>query len=212
MPLEREESSPYGAWFEKQLGGYQLIFMHGGFGKIAAAGSTQYAIDRWHPELLINLGTCGGFDGHIERDEIILVDKTIVYDIIEQMGDYDAVIKHYSTNIDLSWLNEPYPQTVRRTLLVSGDRDLLAEEVTNLNERFGAVAGDWESGAIAFVAKRNSTRLLILRGVSDLVSPTGGEAYGNLALFEAKTLNILKRLIEALPQWLQAAGMMPTVN
>jgi len=207
LPDVNEQPSPYGAWFETDISGHRPVFLHGGWGKIAAAGSTQYAIDRWVPQMLVNLGTCGGFRDQIDRDEIILVEKTIVYDIIEQMGDPNDVIAHYSTDIDLSWLKEPYPQKIRRTLLVSGDRDLLAEQVAELGQRYGAVAGDWESGAIAFVARRNHIRTLILRGVTDLVGPTGGEAYGNLTLFETKTLKIMHRLVDALPLWLNAAGI-----
>jgi adenosylhomocysteine nucleosidase len=71
-----------------------------------------------------------------------------------------------------------------------------------LKERFGAVAGDWESGAIAFVAARNHIRLLILRGVSDLVGPAGSEAYGNLQYFAQATAGIFRQLLAALPQWI----------
>ena len=209
FPHDNCQTSPYGEWFTTTLARkdlqskYPIVFFHGGWGKIAAAGSTQYIIDRWKPELLVNLGTCGGFEGEIERGAILLVDRTIVYDIIEQMGDYDDHIAHYTTHIDLSWLEENYPQEVKRTLLVSGDRDLLVEEIPHLKSKFGAVAGDWESGAIAFVAARNKTRLLILRGVTDLVGSQSGEAYGNIQLFEVAAQNILDRLIQALPYWLQ---------
>jgi nucleoside phosphorylase len=66
-----------------------VLFFWGGWGKIAAAGSTQYVIDRWRPQLLVNLGTCGGFDGAIERDMVVLAIKTVVYDIVEQMGHHE---------------------------------------------------------------------------------------------------------------------------
>ena len=55
---------------------------------------------------------------------------------------------------DLTWLGAPDPSPVRRVALVSADRDLLPEEIPVLAARFGAVAGDWESGAIAWVAAR----------------------------------------------------------
>ena len=42
-------------------------FFHGGWGKISAAATAQAAIDRWQPDLLVNLGTCGGFEGRISR-------------------------------------------------------------------------------------------------------------------------------------------------
>lgn len=203
FPQVDYEPTPYGETFTAALEGRRFRFLHGGWGKIAAAGSTQYALDHYRPNLLINLGTCGGFAGQIERGEIVLVEKTIVYDIIEQMGDFDEPIAHYTTALDLSWLPQPYPLPVRRSLLVSGDRDLLAEEIPALQRRYQAVAGDWESGAIAWVAARSQARLLILRGVTDLVSSAGGEAYGNLALFEQASLSVLQRLIASLPGWIQ---------
>ena len=203
-------SSPFGPWFvvDLEVGGETepALFFHGGWGKIAAAASTQYAIDRWAPELLVNLGTCGGFEGQIERGTVILVERTVVYDIVEQMGDPEAVIAHYTTELDLAWLAEPYPQEVRRTLLVSGDRDLLAEEIPRLKAEFGAVAGDWESGSIAWVAARNDTRCLILRGVTDLVGQSGGEAYeGNVHVFVEGTRKIMRELVRFLPAWLAKA-------
>ncbi len=79
-PAARLQSSPYGEWFplEMKVGGAPtaVIFLQGGWGKIAAAASTQYAIDRWRPELLVNLGTCGGFAGEIARGEVVLVERT----------------------------------------------------------------------------------------------------------------------------------------
>jgi adenosylhomocysteine nucleosidase len=132
-----------------------------------------------------------------------LVERTIVYDIIEQMTDPHAAIAHFSTEIDLAWLGAEYPQAVRRTLLVSGDRDLVIDDIPRLKAEYGAVAGDWESGAIAWVAARNTTRCLILRGVTDLVGAEGGEAYdGNLHVFEEGANRIMRQLVQALPAWL----------
>ena len=209
FPAADLHASPYGEWFETPLpaseagsSAHRPIFFHGGWGKIAAAGSTQYAIDRWQPALLVNLGTCGGFAGQVHKGEILLVERTVVYDIIEQMGDFDAHIAHYSTDIDLSWLELPYPQPVRRTLLVSGDRDLLVADIPELARRYGAVAGDWESGAIAWVAARQGVRLLILRGVSDVVGESGSAAYGDLSYFQRSAAEIIERLITSLPGWL----------
>jgi adenosylhomocysteine nucleosidase len=209
FPDAEMQVSPYGEWFSMRsiMPGdsslIPLIYFHGGWGKISAAGSTQYVIDCWRPALLINLGTCGGFEGEIERGTIILVERTIVYDIVEQMGDFDEHIAHYTTHLDLSWLKEPFPMEVRRSLLVSGDKDLLVEEIPLLKARYHAIAGDWESGAIAFVAARNQTRCLILRGVTDLVGTSGGEAYGNIQLFKETTGLIMQRLVEALSGWVE---------
>ena len=203
--------SPFGQWFVVHLDigerDEPVLFFHGGWGKIAAAASAQYALDRWSPDLLINLGTCGGFEGEIERGTIVLAERTVVYDIVEQMGDQEMAIAHYTTDIDLSWLGGRYPQPVHRTLLVSGDRDLLVKDIPRLKAQHGAVAGDWESGAIAWVAARNRTRCLILRGVTDLVGSGGGEAYGgNIHVFVAGATEIMEELVHALPAWIARAG------
>ncbi len=198
--------SPFGEWFVQdiQLGGRPepVLWFHGGWGKIAAAASTQYVIDRWSPFLLVNLGTCGGFEGRIEKGAIVLANRTVVYDIVEQMGDPDEHIAHYSTQLDLSWLKD-YPHPVTTTLLISGDRDLIVEEIPQLQAKYGAVAGDWESGAIAWVAARNKVRCLILRGVTDLVGKSGGEAYANIEVFERGAERVFETLLDHLPDWLE---------
>lgn len=212
FPDVEPSMSPYGEWFihHVEVAGQSepVVFFHSGWGKISAAATTQYAIDRWTPALLVNLGTCGGFAGAIDRGTIILVDRTLVYDIYEQMGDHDEHIARYTTDLDLSWLSEPYPHPVQRGLLVSGDRDIRVEDIPYLRSEYGAVAGDWESGAIAWVAQHNDTRCLILRGVTDLVGTGGGEAYdGNIHVFIEGARGIIQQLIEALPAWLRVSNL-----
>ena len=108
LPGQTIENTPYGESFRQDMkvNGKELeiLFLHGGWGKIAAGASTQYAIDRWGPQQLVYLGTCDGFAGEIERGTILRVERTLVYDIFEQMGDEDAHIEHYTTDLDLSFI------------------------------------------------------------------------------------------------------------
>ncbi|MGE5379128.1 MAG: hypothetical protein ACM3XO_29060, partial [Bacteroidota bacterium] len=113
------------------------------------------------------------------------------------------VSPHYASTLDLSWLADPLPYPVRRGTLASADSDLLPEKIPLLKEK-GAIAADWESAAMAWVAQKNHTRLLILRGVSDVVHSQGSDAYHNLDVFHAKTREIMKTLFEQLPGWLRA--------
>jgi adenosylhomocysteine nucleosidase len=200
-------ASPLGSWFvlpgDGTTASASVLFFHGGWGKIAAAASTQYVIDRWHPTTIINLGTCGGFAGQIDRGTVVLANRTLVYDILEQMGDPDEAVAHYTTEIALDWLGDDLPCPVERTLLVSADRDLVPTEIEYLETRYGAVAADWESGAIAYVAARNHVRCLILRGVSDVVGATGGEAYdGTMHAFTAGAATVMMELLRQLPVWI----------
>jgi len=208
FPGQRCEKSPFGEYFFRRFDlpdktSRSVVILQGGWGKTRAAASTQFAIDRWNPGLLINLGTCGGFEGVIQRGTIILAAKTVIYDIIERMGDAEEAIKDYTTEIDLNWLKRPLPLPVLETVLVSADQDIDPKAIAVLRAKYGAVAADWESGAIAFVARRNAKRLLILRGVTDLVRETGGEAYGNIEVFRKNSETIMKALFDTLPAWLR---------
>jgi adenosylhomocysteine nucleosidase len=200
------QTYPFGEYFSVQLAGRDVVLIQGGWGKISAAASAQYALARWSPDVVVNLGTCGGFAGLIERGTVILAEQTLVYDIVEQMGDPQAAIDHYSVALDLSYLKEPYPHLVRRGLLVSADRDICPVDIPMLHTRFGAVAADWESGAIAWVCARNNTRCLILRGVSDLVSEAGGEAYQAMQVFQDGARRVMQGLLADLPDWLACCG------
>ena len=53
------------------------------------------------------------------------------------------------------------------------------------------------------MAARNKVPVLILRGVSDLVGEQGGEAYGNIAMFEAGATRVMVSLLKHLPGWLE---------
>ncbi|MCC6500123.1 MAG: hypothetical protein IT313_07640 [Anaerolineales bacterium] len=199
------EASPYGECFKTRMGAHAVEFFHSGWGKIASAGAMQYIIDHRKPDLVVNLGTCGGFAGVVEQGEILLVEKTIVYDIVELMDTLD-ISDYYASALDLSWLADPLPHRVRRALLASADSDLLPEKIPLL-KTLGAVAADWESAALAWVARKNNARLLILRVVSDTVNEAGSEAYDNLEVFKERAREIMKSIIEQLPDWLDAVKL-----
>jgi adenosylhomocysteine nucleosidase len=214
FPNETIFHSLWGEYFFKELpvgnSTEKVIFFHGGWGKVAAAASTQYCIDQWNPKYIINLGTCGGFEGEIRKYDIILVDRTVIYDIAEAMGDSQEAIDEYSTTIDLSWIGGDFPTAVTKTLLVSADKDLVPSEIPMLKSTYHAVAGDWETGAIAYTCAKNNQRVLILRGVSDLVSlEKGGEAYQKRSVFIDGTEVVMKKLLADLPRWLERCPASP---
>ena len=196
---------PYGECFNAIVGNHSPRLFHSGWGKIASAGAMQYVIDKYSPDLIVNLGTCGGLEGVVEQGDVILVDKAYVYDIVELMGDLDFV-NYYASSLDLSWLTEPYPHPARRGMIASADSDLSPEKIPLLKSQ-GAIAADWESAALAWVAQKNNAPLLILRGVSDMVSEQGGEAYDNIEIFNQRAKEIMAKLVRQLPDWLDAVQL-----
>jgi len=101
LPDGLYQPSPFGEWRcdNPDVGSVKrrIVWFNGGCGKIAAAASAQYAIDLWRPRLLVNLGTCGGIEWAVKQDNTILVERTVVYDIREEMGQYrpgDCTLLH----------------------------------------------------------------------------------------------------------------------
>jgi adenosylhomocysteine nucleosidase len=207
------QKSPYGEYIVLNKSDYDLaedtVLLHGGWAKENAAGSAQYAIDKFSPRLIINLGTCGGFEGQVSAGDIILADKTVIYDIYEKMFDPIEAINEFTSEIDLSWISEAPKLNVKRGVLVSGDSDLDPESISKLQSEYSAIAGDWESGAIAHVCKLNKTPCLIIRGVSDIVSSHSGEAYEDLNIFISRTKDIMDTLLDSFPWWIRMFNNLP---
>jgi adenosylhomocysteine nucleosidase len=199
--------TPFGECCKLTLDIWNLTLYHSGWGKISSAAVMQYVIDHHSPDLIVNLGTCGGFDGCVAQGDVILVEKTFVYDIVELM-EADDVSPYYASTLDLSWLAKSDPYPVRRGTLASADSDLLPEKIALLKEK-GAIAADWESAALAWVAQKNQARLLILRAVSDVVHMQGSDAYNNYDIFKGRTHEIMKNLFDQLPGWLDCVHLSP---
>ncbi|HEX3479357.1 MAG TPA: 5'-methylthioadenosine/S-adenosylhomocysteine nucleosidase [Kofleriaceae bacterium] len=209
LPEAPQHDAPFGEWLIHRLGGQDVVFFHGGYGKVAAAGSTQYAIDRWHPALVVNLGTCGGFGGERKVGDIVLASETTIYDIVERMGDPDEAIADFRTRLDTSAWPARLAGRVAVGPIVSADRDLDPAAVAGLAARYHTGAGDWESGAIAWVASHNHTRVLILRGVTDVIDAAGNDpTYNDLDAWQRASVAVMASLVallgDALPDLLPA--------
>ena len=211
FPGEALRDTPYGQWFLHPLGEHDVVWFHGGYGKVAAAGSTQYAIERWHPRLIVNLGTCGGFGGERKVGDIVLANETYLYDIVEMMGDPDEAIEDFHTRLDVAVWPARLRSRVAIGPIVSADRDLDPAAVDALRAKFHASVGDWESSSIAWVAARNHTRAIILRGVTDLVDAAAGDpTYHAPGAWERASIAVMGSLVDlladALADLLRAAG------
>ena len=191
-------SSPLGDWFFSQNKNDSVVFFHSGWGKTRSASATQYIIDHWQPDLVINLGTCGGLEGFTALGETLLVTNTVMYDIYERMGDSQQAINYYRAELDTEWIGTDLPENTRRAPLASADQDIDFHNFQMLTQEFGVPAADWESAAIAWVLKANGVRGLILRGVSDIITPSASETDNNHTLWRSRVESIMQKLLHDL--------------
>jgi nucleoside phosphorylase len=166
----------FAKYFEHRLGRNESIFFHSGDTKTRSAAASQFAIDTWYPDGIVNLGTCGGVAKKIKKLDIIMARKTVQYDCIIRFGEAKRLFyRPMVTKIDTSWVDlsgvstKIYPGTI-----ATADQDLDSEWREKLQKE-NVLGADWESGAISKVCELNEVKCLILRGVTDI--PNGTQSF-----------------------------------
>lgn len=165
---------PFGECFEDLIGKHRALIYESGATKTRSAAACQYIIDRWRPDAIINLGTCGGVAEGIDKGDLVLATRTFQYDVRQRFGKPSKRFdRGLTVDLDTSWVRATgYSRIIHKGLIASADQDLDYEQRRSL-ERMGALAADWESASIATVCALNGVRCLILRGVSDIPTKAG---------------------------------------
>jgi adenosylhomocysteine nucleosidase len=160
---------PFGDYFEHQIGRQDSIYYQSGATKTRGAAACQFAIDTWHPDAIVNLGTCGGVSKKVIKLDIILAKNTFQYDVIQRFGNPSGRFKKdLETTLDMSWINlTRVPTKIHIGTIASADQDLDDENRVFLQGK-KVLAADWESASIAKICELNKIKCLILRGVSDI--------------------------------------------
>lgn len=183
--------SPYGECFKTKISDFNCIFYHSGATKTRSAGACQYAIDKWVPEIIFVLGTCGGVSEDIRPLDIILAEATGQYDVIT-MKKRESIF-YEIIELDNSWINlRDFPYKLIRGFLATADKSVTAKNFHSLRES-GAHGADWETASIATVCKLNKTKCCAVRGVSDVVSQE--DVFLQLEDYKRNTSIIMKDLI-----------------
>jgi nucleoside phosphorylase len=186
---------PFGDYFEHDFGIHECILYESGATKTKAAAACQFAIDKFHPDAIVNLGTCGGVVEEIQKLDIIMADKTTQYDCIIRFGEpQELFYKPTITVIDTSWVDiSGVSRKIHKGTIASADQDLNIEWRERLRKE-NVLGADWESGAIAKVCELNRMNCLILRGVTDV--PDGTQASD----FDNNTPTVMESSLQILTQ------------
>lgn len=60
--------------------GHKIVLVKSGIGKVNAALCTQYIIDKFNPDYIINTGIAGGIAENLKVGEIVIGEKLVQYD------------------------------------------------------------------------------------------------------------------------------------
>ncbi|EMY68374.1 5'-methylthioadenosine/S-adenosylhomocysteine nucleosidase family protein [Leptospira vanthielii] len=120
---------------------------------------------------------------------------TFVYDIIEKIDNAQSAIDNYKTEIQID-PSIKFPKDIVLSNIISADQDLDPSKINKLSKSYNASAADWESASIARICHKNNIQVIILRGISDIVTSNGSIVYKNQKLFEKNSNIIMKKTLE----------------
>lgn len=177
--------------FESSLDGIRLFIAISGLGKAYAAACTQFLIDRFEVDLIVNTGSCGSVCPQIELGDIICPPAIIEYDFKSIKLGTPVLISNKN------FLNIGETFGVKGAVLGSADSNADTSEKKETLHRMGIQVADWEGASILKTAIKNNKEALILKVVTDKSSEKFVEEFlQNVSKFNKtlaeKTLLIIK--------------------
>ena len=207
MDLERIDCFSCINFYVGHAYGANIIVAVCGVGKVNSAMCTQVMINKYSPELVINIGVAGSLSSKIEVLDLVIADSVVQYDVdTSAVGDPVGMI----SGINLIHIPCDAKELIKRIFgqkagafkihygtIVSGDQFIVDEKrKRDIALRFNAIAIDMESGSIGQVCHINQVSFCILRAISD--RGDGMEYQEFLACAAEKALSALQILLTEL--------------
>jgi len=181
----------------------KIVMIKSGVGKVNAAIATQYLIDNYKIEYLINSGCAGSISEKVNIMDVVIADVVTYHDfkpirIMESYVPERGLIKPdpILVNITKDVINNIKNINYHVGVICTGDSFIEAEEMRNqINSLVGLVlAVDMESAAIGHACKINKIPFLIIRTISD--NADGVENFEEEASYQSSY--IVKEIVEYL--------------
>ena len=186
-------------WVVGKFYGRQMLLVRGGVGKVNAATSTQFLIDQFQPQLIVNLGVAGALNPELKLGGVLVTDSCQEWDFDLSALYLEALAPILPESaLSLSPILSVLASKVFTGRIITGDTFLADEKRKSaLAKKFSAVAVDMESAAMAKVASLNKIPFLVIKGISDQADGLAIVALKkNLITATANSFNILKEILE----------------
>jgi len=149
----------------------KVVIVKSNVGKVNSARVCQILIDKFNPNLIINVGTAGSVDNNLEIGDVVVANKLVQYDFdvtpfgrklgeIENIGQY--------IKVDEELLNLFKNLNVTIGCIASGDKFIVNnEEKDNIRNIFDALCIEMEGASIAQVCYLDKVPFLVIRSITD---------------------------------------------
>lgn len=172
-------------FYTGELHNRNIILVQSGVGKVNAAICTQYIIDKFSPDCIINTGIAGGLGKNLNVGDLVLGKEFVQYDFdVTAIGyalgymctgiNKDKPTVYYSDKTLINKFETALKQTAPNIkyhigVIASGDCFVSSlEKKLQIRDTFDAIAVEMEGAAIAQTANANEIPCIIVRAISDL--------------------------------------------
>lgn len=198
--------------YKGKMAGNEVILAKSGVGKVCAALNTQYIIDKYSPDYIINTGVAGGIAPDLEVGDIVIATSLVQHDFDATALGYvqgymctggdnqkptvfytdEKLIKAFENSV--SHLNST--TKIHKGVIATGDMFIgTPEKKKQLRDLFNATAAEMEGCAIAQTADANNVPCIVIRAISDLADCTSSKPFAEvekaMAEFAASTIESL---------------------
>lgn len=193
--------------------GHKIVLVKSGIGKVNAALCTQYIIDKFNPDYIINTGIAGGIAENLKVGEIVIGEKLVQYD-------FDVTAFGYAKGYLCTGIESDKPTyfnsdeglmaklerisdekvKIHKGIIASGDSFISdLERKKEIHNLFNATAVEMEGCAIAQTSNANNIPFVVIRAISDLADNNATESYtfseDEIAKFSSSVVeNLLKEI------------------
>ena len=188
---------------------HKIILVKSGVGKVNSAICTQYIIDKFNPDYIINTGIAGGIAKNLAVGDVVVAENLVQYDFdVSAIGyakgymctgiEPNKPTMFYSDKNLIKFFEKSFNKdiTLHKGIIASGDTFVSdtnrKKEIHNL---FNATAVEMEGCAIAQTATVNRVPFLVVRAISDLADNEAGKSH---ALVEEEIAEVSGSAIENL--------------
>ncbi len=177
------------AFYTGKLNGVDVVLQRSGIGKVAAAITTTLLLERHQPDLVINIGSAGGFDPELNVGDVVISSEVGYHDVDVtafgyQPGQLPGLPARFSADPALIEVAQQSLSSVGHVnavtgLICSGDTFMAdPERVAATRAQFPEMkAVEMEAAAVAQVCHQFGARFVVIRALSDIAGKASSQSF-----------------------------------
>ena len=178
-----------------------IVVVKSNVGKVNSARSCQILIDKFNPNLVINVGTAGSVDNRLDIGDVVVANTLVQYDFDvtpfgRKLGEIENIGESIKANDNLLSLFDDMDVAIG--CIASGDKFIVNnEEKNNIRNIFNALCIEMEGASIAQVCYLDNVPFLVIRSITDKLDGSSKVDFEEfLELSSKKAANILKEILK----------------